>query len=252
MLLFPIALATTDAEPIPRWPSADAIIEPVDLHAPRNLPRTVVFLMAGHANGKHRLGNIGVHGQVEAEVNLWTAKQVAARLEDLGWFEVILGRDEGEYPSYGARIARAEALGADVFIELHTDARGELIPWATSPHGWVYRNEGYHGFSVLFNEGGAVGPERRQLARAIGEQLAASGLPPFFGYANMYDDDDVRGVFIDRRGLMMLRRPKVPSVIIETHNAKDFEESLRWREPHVLDAFAWALAEAIRRFRTKE
>jgi N-acetylmuramoyl-L-alanine amidase len=43
----------------------------------------------------------------------------------------------------------------------------------------------------------------------------------------------------------MLRRPRVPSVIIETHHALDFEEAERWKEPRTLEAFAAAVAQGL-------
>jgi N-acetylmuramoyl-L-alanine amidase len=241
-------LLTAQAAPV-GWPNPGAPLHPVALSAPRNLPDTTVFVVGGHANGRTKKGNTGVHGQIEADVNLWTAEQLVKRLEATGWFRVVMGRTGEQRPSYGARIRHAERVGADVFIELHTDARGHLIPWAYTPNEWVYRADGAFGFSVLYNEGSSIGPERRRLAQHVGAQLSRIGLPPFPEYGNAYDNDAVPGVCIDRRGLMMLRRPSIPSIIIETHNAKDFEESLRWRETATLDAFASALIEAISAFR---
>ena len=43
----------------------------------------------------------------------------------------------------------------------------------------------------------------------------------------------------------MLRRPRIPSVIIETHHALDFEEVARWREERTLEAFAAAVAQGV-------
>ena len=85
---------------------------------------------------------------------------------------------------------------------------------------------------------------------ATAESLAEAGFLPYPGchYGGLYDQEGTAGVFIDRRGLMMLRRPTVPSIIIETHNAKDFEESLRWREERTAEAFAMAMADALTRF----
>ena len=236
----------------PTWPAPGAPLVELDLAAPRNLQPTRIYLSAGHANGSTKRGNLGVHGEWEADVALWTTLELAHRLEKLDRFEVIVGRREGEQPSYDARIEAARARSADVFIELHTDARGVLEPFAVTPWGdWTYESTGDHGFSVLYNEGGPLGPERRRLASLVGESLAAIGLPAYPGYdPSEYTNDPTPGVFIDQRGLKMLRRPSMPSIIVETHNAKDFEESLRWREPATLDAFATAIAEAVRRFRT--
>ncbi len=235
-----------------QWPEPFSPLTLLPLRAPRNLEDGHVYLVAGHANGPERDGNTGVHGQIEADVALETTLFV----EDW-WthmdpgpprFDWTIGRRAGDRPSYGDRLRRAEEVGADVFIDIHTDARGPWTAWATNPAGEiVYRCDDGPGFAVLYNEGGALGPQRRELARVVADRLAAAGFPAYDGsdYTGLYDLDPTPGVFIDRRGLMMLRRPAMPSIIIETHNAKDYEESLRWREPATHAAFAAALTDAL-------
>ena len=43
----------------------------------------------------------------------------------------------------------------------------------------------------------------------------------------------------------LLRRPRIPSVIIETHHALDFEEAARWKEERTLEVFAAAVAQGL-------
>jgi N-acetylmuramoyl-L-alanine amidase len=47
------------------------------------------------------------------------------------------------------------------------------------------------------------------------------------------------------RRIHVLRRPRVPSVIIETHHALDFEEAARWKEERTLEVFAAAVAQGL-------
>jgi N-acetylmuramoyl-L-alanine amidase len=218
------------------------------LRAPRGEQRGHVYLVAGHANASDREGNTGVHGQIEAEVSLATSLFVADAWEQLDRFDVTVGRRAGERPTYPERLAHAEEVGADLFIDLHTDARGPWTEWAVNPDGEaIYRNDDGPGFSVLYNASGALGPRRRAFARLVADRLAAAGFPAYDGadYTGLYTPDPTPGVFVDDRGLMMLRRPVMPSIIIETHNAKDFEESLRWRERRTHLAFTAALTDAV-------
>lgn len=57
------------------------------------------------------------------------------------------------------------------------------------------------------------------------------------------------GVFVERhkpnKRIMMLRRPGVPSVIIETHHAWDTREAARWEEPRTRQVFATAVHAAL-------
>ncbi|MEZ4316893.1 MAG: N-acetylmuramoyl-L-alanine amidase [Myxococcota bacterium] len=127
--------------PDPVWPETSDVLALLP-DRPCAEPRETVFVMAGHANGRTKTGNLGVHGQVEADVNLALAEDLAAHLERTGCFEVVRGRTGTQRPSYRSRIAHAERVGADAFIELHTDARGPLEPVGYTPDAWVYEAEG--------------------------------------------------------------------------------------------------------------
>lgn len=234
----------------PSWPEPGALLDVLPTLAPRGLGRPTIYLSAGHYNGGKR-GNIGVHGQVEAHVNRDTVLDLARRLEALDRYTLVVSRRGEQRPSYSARIQDAKNHGADVFIELHTDARGEVAWFADTPSdGPTLMAEGDAGFAVLYNPGGVLGPERGRLGARMAESLAAAGFPPYPGchYGGLYDLASTPGLFIDLRGLMMLRRPTMPSIIVETHNAKDFEESLRWREEATLEAFAAAVDDALTRY----
>ena len=93
---------------------------------------------------------------------------------------------------------------------------------------------------------------RQRLARAISRRLIEAGFPPFAGLdaGGLYEADaEQPGAWLDRHAdhqrIKMLRRPTVPLVIIETHQAMDREEVARWEEPATLDAFAAALRAAL-------
>ena len=45
--------------------------------------------------------------------------------------------------------------------------------------------------------------------------------------------------------IFVLRKPPMPSVIIETHHALDFEEVARWREERTLESFAAAVTQGM-------
>jgi N-acetylmuramoyl-L-alanine amidase len=231
------------------WPtSSDALVAvPLPADGPR---RPVVLLSAGHAAGATNRGNTGVHGQLEEETNLAAANDLAARLRALDRFDVVLAREGAERPSYDERIQRATAAGADLLLELHTDVRGELVPWAVGREGQtIYRVDNDPGFSVLYNDHAARADEREAVAVALAESLSAAGFPAYLGadYVGLYEGHTTPGVYRDRRGLKMLRGPPMPSVIVETHSAVDFDESLRFREARTQEVFAAAVAAALSR-----
>ena len=86
------------------------------------------------------------------------------------------------------------------------------------------------------------------MARRMGE----AGFLPYGGddYVGLYaPDSEQPGTFVSRhlpgQRIFVLRKPPMPSVIIETHHALDFEEAARWKEPRTLEAFAAAVAQGL-------
>lgn len=97
---------------------------------------------------------------------------------------------------------------------------------------------------------------RVRLARSAAGAMSESGFPAYDGedYPGIYDGDEVAGVFVDRhlpgRRIYLLRRPRIPSVIIETHHALHRAEATRWAEPRMLEVFSNAVTRALVSFLT--
>lgn len=253
MVLLAVAIALADEASAgevqaPVWPAEGAVVSPLP-QRPAFGPRKTVMLSAGHGAGSN-IGNIGVHGQIEEETTLEVVLDLAERLRALDRFDVVLARAEGDRPSYQARVARAEALRVDALVELHTDARGDAVVWAYHADRAILRVDDEPGYSVLYRDKGEIADDRAGLARAVATSLAEAGFPAYDGasYTGLYELDPTPGAFKDRRYLFMLREPSMPSVIVELHNALDYEESLRWREDRVKEAFAFAMADALTRW----
>ncbi len=227
------------------WPGSalDLLIPP----APQVDRAIRVFLDPGHGTGKNH-GNRGARCQSEADEMLDLALDLESRLAQYGPFEILSARPDSERTGYSRRVARANAWDADVFLSLHSDARGSAWLWTPFP-GWeCIRNDADPGFSVLVSDEdrGPLTKERAKLADAVAKRMSQAGFGAFTsGYGTLYDEGEVAGTWLDRRGLLMLRRPKMPSVIVETHNAYDLNEVRRWDEERTRDAFARAIAHAV-------
>ena len=207
-----------------------------------------IFLDPGHgASGNP--GNESALCVSEQDAMLALALKVEERLLERG-ARVELARREGELVSYDDRLEAAKTWDADVFVSLHSDVR------AASPEdeGCASVDDG-EGFSILWGEDAddaTLPGKRRDLARAIGTQMARSGFVPYRGdsYGTLYIEDEVvPGVFVDRhephQRIKMLRRPVMPSVLVETHHAWVADEAELWTHPVVVVAFADALFEAV-------
>lgn len=245
----PPAVAEAPPPPAPVWPEPGAPLTEVDVPV-HSLDRPIrVYLDPGHGHGTNS-GNNGVRCQDEQDVTLELVEDLKLRLEGFGDFEVRTGRPEGSMPSYTTRVTRANEWPADVLLSLHTDARGLITQWEPVP-GWSCNwSDGREGFAILVSEEGdaTLKQERADLAYAVSRQMAAAGFAPYDGldYGELYAFGDEPGSFLDRRGLLMLRRPAMPSVIIEAHHAYDLEEVRRWDEGRTREAFARAVAAALR------
>jgi N-acetylmuramoyl-L-alanine amidase len=220
---------------------------------PRGFGRKRIYLDAGHGAPGNE-GNSSVTCEPEESFTLRVAQDLARRLEATGHFQVKLSRKSGQRPRYPERLEEAERWRADLFVSLHSDARGEASWWMPTPDQWCLRNDAAPGYSVLYADDTSepLLSRRLSVARALARRMGEAGFLPYGGedYVGLYASDPVQpGTFVSRhqpgQRIFVLRKPRMPSVIIETHHALDLEEVTRWREEHTLEAFAAAVAQGL-------
>jgi N-acetylmuramoyl-L-alanine amidase len=238
------------AEP---WPSAKAPLTVGRVEFPKGFGRKRIYLDAGHGAPGNE-GNASVTCEPEAAYTLRVAEELARRLEATGHFRVKLSRTGARRPTYPERLAEAERWGAALFLSIHSDARGEARAWQATPEQQCARNDTAPGYSVLYADDIAepLLSRRLGLARALARRMGSAGFLPYGGedYVGLYaPDPEQPGAFVSRhepgRRIFVLRKPPMPSAIIETHHAWDFEESVRWTEERTLEAFAAAVAQGL-------
>jgi N-acetylmuramoyl-L-alanine amidase len=230
----------------PRWPQAGAPLAAPAL--PASSGRKVrVYLDAGHGAAGNA-GALSWRCEKEEDFTLDLASDLAQRLTQTGRFEVAVSRKPGERVSYPRRRSEAEAFHADALVSLHFDVRGSGVVMEVCP-----RNDASLGFALLYADAvrPALVPRRRRLAEAVAGRLAAAGFLPYDGvdYPGHYVPGERPGVFVNTEGvgrkIWLLREPKVPSVIIETHQAVAQAESERWHEDRTREVFAAGVAAAL-------
>lgn len=246
------------------WPSSGSGLQLLKLPDPPDAGKVAklrVYVDAGHG-AKDNHGAVSCTCENEEVFTLRTALALVKSLEKTGRFELKLSRSGEQKPSYAARVAEAEKWKADLILGIHFDVRGSAFPYEPEPGKVCWRapvieeyGQETGGFSVLWSdEDATTRPEREksaQFGRAIAIKMAESGMTPYGGwdYQGLYDKDAVAGGFIDRhiprRRVWMLKKPKVPSIIVETHHALDLQERARWDEPATLEAFGAAVAAAL-------
>mgnify|MGYP002633484262 CR=1 FL=1 len=239
--------------PAPRWPLSSAGLDQLEVSFPKDFGVRRVYVDAGHGSDGNS-GNNGCFCQQEELFTLRVADRLAADLEATGHFEIRKSRpDKNVMVGYKKRVADASDW-ADAFVSIHSDVRGPYEPWEPRPGELCNRNKGYHGFSVLWSDEGdePLLSRREQLSDALSNRMAEAGFHPYDGieYENLYrGNPEVPGSFVDvhepGQRIMVLRRPTIPSVIIETHQAIDPEDVARWGEERTLAAFTAAVTAGL-------
>lgn len=215
--------------------------------------RLRVLIDAGHGNPGND-GNRSLDCEREADVMLKLAVGLAEQLARDDGFDVRLTRSSEVGPSYLERLKAADSW-ADALVSLHSDARGIATAEWRNADCIGYRNDGAKGFAVLWSDEAqpALAARRGLLARTVAAALRHHGFTAYRGddYPGLYGGDaENPGVFVDRhvprQRIYLLRRPAVPSIIIETHHALDEHEVQQWREPQTLEALTRAVAQGLR------
>ncbi len=242
--------------PPPSWPQIRAPLAAPLASFPRWTRKRRVYIDAGHG-APGNSGGSSAFCEAEEAFTLAVAEDLARRLAATQKLEVRVSREGEARPRYQARVREAQSWGADVFLSIHEDMRGWAAYWEPDPGKRCLREDVSPGFAVLWSDSGdgEAAASRHGLALRISERMQEAGFLAYDGwdYEGLYEADGAEpGVFVDRHEpggrIYVLRRPAMPSVIIETHNGLDVDEVARWKEERTLEAFGASVAAALADF----
>ena len=249
----PHALADEDPVLTDLWP-APGTAGTLVLSQPTIKPGRIikVYLDPGHG-APGNSGNRSATCQWEMQATLSIATDLAEALTNTGRFAVKIGRKSGQRTRYQDRVAQADAWGADVFVSLHTDNRDfdESKLWSPKPGQQCRRSDQMPGVLVIYSDEGPLTSQRRELALSMIKGFEAVGFPLYDGAdypANMYIADKASpSVLLDRRakGIYVLRRPTMPSVLIELYHSWNLEEQRRWGEARTRRVFEQVMIRSL-------
>jgi N-acetylmuramoyl-L-alanine amidase len=192
--------------------------------------RTIVDV--GHTVGKG--GAMSARGVYEYEFNLRLAKQIEQKLLAAGFERTVL-LITAEAPRAGLfkRVARANAMTADLFLSIHHDAvpDGFLQKWQYEgqEHGYSDR---FHGHSIFISNDNPNRGRSLLLGKLLGDQLKARGLI----YTHHYTEKIMghwRHELVDAEAgvyrydqLVVLRSTRMPAVLLEAGSIVNRDEEL--------------------------
>jgi N-acetylmuramoyl-L-alanine amidase len=84
--------------------------------------KKIIVLDPGH--GGVDPGTIGAAGTHEKDLTLVVAREIRRQLEATGRYRVVMTRDDDIFVQLRARVAKARAVNADMFLSIHADSIG--------------------------------------------------------------------------------------------------------------------------------
>ena len=214
-------------------------------HAPIDGDRDIIVAVdAGH--GGQDPGAIGRNGTMEKNVVLAIARALANRINAEPGMRAYLTRDDDYFVVLRDRMVRARNAKADIFVSVHADSiRDRSITGASvyilSEHGasseaarWLAEREN----SADLKGGVTLDDKDRSLASVLldlsqNANLGASMTAAGRVLQSLDESVNVRKTKVQQAGLMVLKSPDIPSMLVETAYISNPGEETRLKSiPH--------------------
>jgi N-acetylmuramoyl-L-alanine amidase len=228
-------------------------------HAPGEGERDVIIAVdAGH--GGQDPGATGHGGTREKDVTLAIARVLAARIDAEPGMRAVLTRNRDEFLELRARIARAHAAHADLFISIHADSIADrsiagASVYVLSEHGasseaarWLAERENAADLVAGARpvDQGALEPVLIDAAQSEMVGISASAAERVV--SALESVGEVRKAQVQRAGFVVLKSRDIPSMLIETAYISNPAEERRLRSPAQQARLADAIASGVRSY----
>ena len=219
--------------------------------APGTAGRPIVVIDAGH--GGRDPGATGVSGDVqEKDLSLAFARELKDKLVERGRLRVALTREDDRYLTLEQRAAVARALGASLFISVHTDsapnplARGasiySLSDVASDAEAARFAARENRGFSM---EQGSASVPAILADLAVRSEMSASADFASRLVRKSAGRFELRPEPHRFAAFHVLRRAETPAVLFEAGYISNVEDEALLRSPVHRKEIVLALAQAI-------
>ena len=199
-------------------------------------------------------GAISARGKPEYLFNRRLVYELAASLRRAGGIDVTILNQAGRNISLGRRAATIHSLRTGILVSIHHDSVQPvyLRHWTYEGRADRFSNR-YKGYSLFVSERPAHFRESESLALSIGRRLRRAGFKPSLHHA-----ENIRGErreLIDRTdglyrfdGLAVLRRARIPAVLVEAGIIVNQQEELELEDVGYRGRLVAAIRRGIRLF----
>lgn len=201
-------------------------------------------------------GAISARGVAEFDFNLRLAKRTETALKEKGFAKTVLLVTRGAtQPGLAERVARANAMRADLLLSIHHDSVPNFLieKWEFLGGEGRYSDK-FKGHSIFVSGEHPQYARSLALARSLGRALKARGLAYTPHYTEQFMAnrrrelvDKEAGVYrFDR--LIVLKDTRMPAVLLEAGSIINRDEELLMESPERQALIAAAVADAVTAF----
>ncbi len=220
--------------------------------------RPVVVIDPGH--GGVDPGAISVTGMYEKTLTLTTAKQLKQALERYGRYQVVLTRDKDIFLPLRDRVAKARAVGGELFISLHANVIADPNISGLSVYTLSEKASDKEAQALADSENKAdmiagldLTHESPEVTNILIDLAQRETMNLSAGFAADMVDEIARYTKLLRNthrfaGFAVLKAPDVPSVLIELGYLSNEREEQMLRTAEYRAKLADALARSIDRY----
>jgi N-acetylmuramoyl-L-alanine amidase len=222
-------------------------------------PKRVVVLDPGH--GGNDPGAIGPNGVLEKDVTLGIARELKRQLEASGRYRVTLTRDDDSAMRLRDRVAKARAVGADLFVSIHADSMANTQMRGASIYTLSETASDAEAAALAARENRAdlltgidLSQENKEVASILldlaqRETLNLSAMLAGALVGELSSEISLLPTNPHRfAGFAVLKAPDVPSVLIELGYLSNQKDAMLLTRPHHRSKVAAAIARAMDRY----
>jgi N-acetylmuramoyl-L-alanine amidase len=201
-------------------------------------------------------GAMSARGVPEYEFNLALAREIERHVIAAGFRStLVLVTGGATFAGLAARVSRANAWPADLFLSIHHDSVPVrfLETWEFAGEQRRYSDR-FSGHSLFVSSENGQWEASLDFARLLGDALKARGLKYTPHYAEAYMQERRRQLLDAEAGvyrydeLIVLRKTRMPAVLLEAGSIVNRDEEAEMRRPERRSLVAAAVAQALETF----